>query len=150
MSARRTILSSVAGILLGGLTGAALFGVPTYLSTESGFLGPDSDWAWFAASVGFVVGVLPGAVIGSVTALLRPHPFVGALIGTGVGFLVLVVLSARGLDPDAEIFLINMTWIPICGAIGFALALVNRQRAPAQPNKPSDRSANRVFGNLLD
>jgi len=133
---------------LGGLTGAALFGIPTYFSTESGFLGPDSDWAWFAAFGGFVVGVVPGAIIGSVTALLRPHPLVGGLIGTGVGFLVLVVLLARGLDP--EIFYINMAWIPICGAIGLVMALVNRQRPPAPPNKPSDRSVNRVFGNLVD
>ena len=152
MSVRRTILSSVAGGAAGAVSGAALLGIPTYLSKEIGFFGPERNLALLAASVGFAVGIIPGTVIGFVVGLLRTPLLVGAIIGVGVGFLISPILLAMGADPhlDTELFSFAVAGIPIGGVIGLFVAAINRRPSPTPPNNSLDRSAGRVFPNLTD
>jgi hypothetical protein len=145
-------LSSAAGGLAAALGGAALLGIPTYLSKEVGFFGPESNWARLAAFEGFVVGLFPGIIIGLVIGLLRPHPLIGAFIGVGVGFLIMFVFLAMGLSPDLdqEIFSMLLVSIPICAVIALIIALVNRPPRISLPDEPLDRDTGRVFTNLTD
>ena len=64
----KIIVRSLLGAVCGSISGAALLGIPTYLSTETGFLGPESNWAPVAAIAGGVLGIVPGALIGFLVA----------------------------------------------------------------------------------
>jgi len=131
----------------GALSGAALLGIPPYLSKETGFLGPERNLALLAASVGFLVGMIPGTVIGLVVGLLKPRLLIGAIIGVGVGFFISPVLLAMGADPqlDTGLFSFALAGIPIGGVIGLLVAAINRRPSPTPPKKPLDRSTGRVF-----
>jgi hypothetical protein len=152
MSIRRTILSSIVGGAAGAFSGAALLSIPTYLSKEIGFFGPDRDLAPLVASIGFVVGIIPGTVIGFVVGLLRTRLLDGAIVGMVVGFLILPILIAMGADPhlDRELFSFAVCAIPIGGVIGLFVAAINRRRPATPPNNSTDRSSGRVFPNLTD
>jgi hypothetical protein len=45
---------------VGAFSGAALLGIPTYLSKEIRFFGPERNMALLAASISFVVGIIAG------------------------------------------------------------------------------------------
>jgi hypothetical protein len=152
MSVRRTILSSIAGGAAGALSGAALLGIPTYLSKATGFFGPERNMAPLVAFIGFVVGIIPGTLIGFVVGLLRTPLLIGTIIGVGVGFLISLVLLATGADPrlDSELFSFALAGIPISGVIGLFVAAINRRPSPRPPNDSLDRSAGRVFPDLAD
>jgi len=152
MSVRSTILSSIAGGAAGGLSGAALLGLPTYFSNANGFFGPERDLAPLAASIGFVCGIIPGTVIGLIVGLLRPHVLIGAIIGVAVGFLSVPGLLLAGADPyvDRELYVWASACIPIGGVIGLFVAAINRRPVAAPDETPLDRSTGRVFGNLTD
>jgi hypothetical protein len=152
MSVRSTILSSIAGGAAGGLGGAGLLGLPTYFSNAIGFFGPERNLAPLAASFGFVLGIIPGTVIGFIVGLLRPHVLIGAIIGVAVGFLIVPGLLLAGADPylDRELYVWASACIPIGGVIGLFVAVINRRRVAAPDETPLDRSTGRVFGSLTD
>jgi hypothetical protein len=139
----------MAGGAAGALSGAALLGVPTYLSREVGFFGPERNLAWLAASLGFLYGIIPGTLIGLVVGLLKAHPFLGGIIGVGVGFLIVLVLLMLGLRPDIDDVVFSWTvWcIPICGVIGLITAPVSYRPVPP-PTKYPIRTT--VASSLLD
>jgi ABC-type cobalamin transport system permease subunit len=129
-----------------------MFGVPTYFSHESGFMGPYSALAGVAAIVGAIYGIVPGAVIGLLVGKLEAGKLVGALVGAGVGLIILFLLFASGLDPylDDEAFVVGLECIPVGAVIGLIVSLINARRDfPAPPpNNPLDGSAGRMFGKL--
>ena len=146
-------LGTIVGGVSGALSGAATFGLPTYFSTESGFMGPYSDWAGIAAIVGAIYGVGPGAVIGFLVGRLGATKLVGALIGSGVGLIILLLLFEFGLDPglDSELFVVGLECIPIGGIIGLILAAINIHRGSRGATQQSlDRGTGRVFRDLID
>jgi hypothetical protein len=150
MSVRSTILSSIAAGAAGGLSSAALLAIPAYFSNAGGFFGPERDLAPLVAVIGFVLGVIPGTLIGFVVGLLRPDPLIGAIIGIALGFLIQLILFAMGADPyvDREIFAWGATAIPIGGVIGLFIAAMNRRPVPVTPDTPSDRNTGRIFPNF--
>ena len=124
----RIILGSILGAMCGALSGAAMLGVPTYLSTESGFLGPESAWAPLGALVGFLGGILPGALIGFLVAKFRTDKVISAIVGAAVGISVLVGLFVWGGDPfvDWDIFQMVLPGIPVGGVIGVIISTTNK------------------------
>jgi len=152
MRIRRTILSSIAGAAAGALSGAALLGIPTYLSNETGFFGPERKLAPLAAAIGFALGLIPGTVIGFVVGVFRTQVVIGVLIGMSVGFIILIILFAEGMDPnlDQDVFLFGLASMPIGGFIGLLVALINRRPLPAPPSEPLTRSEGRVFPSLTN
>lgn len=124
----KILLRSALGAAFGAISGAALLGVPTYLSTETGFLGPTSAWAPLAAIVGCIWGLVPGALIGFFAAKFQTSKLAGTIVGASVGLCLLVGLLVDGLDPflDREIFNTAIGGIPIGGAIGLILSATNK------------------------
>ena len=125
---KKIILTSILGCFFGGLSGAALVGLPAYFSQESGFMGPYSDWAIFGAFYGLVLGIVPGAVLGFLTSKLKTGVFLGGLVGAAVGSIYVVAFFLFGNDwyLDSEMYNTALACIPIGGAIGLILSLMNR------------------------
>lgn len=148
----RAALSIIVGGLGGALVGAALLGVPTYLSNETGFLGPERKFAPIAAVMGLVLGVGPGIGIGIFATLLKPSKLLGAITGAGVGQLALFALVAIGLDPfqDPEIFSIGLIFVPAGALVGLIVAIVANRLDPQRERKidsavPSPIRSGRIF-----
>lgn len=130
----KIISRAVLGALCGAISGAALLGIPTYLSTETGFLGPESNWALLAALVGCIWGFVPGALIGLLVAKFQTSKLISSIVGAGVGTSVLVGLFINGLDPfiDDEIFYTGLAGIPIGALIGLIISTTNPRQTQNQ------------------
>lgn len=152
MSIRKTILSSILGAAAGALSGAALLGIPTYLSNETGFFGPERKLAPLAAAMGFALGIIPGTVIGFVVGFFRMQVVIGVLVGLSVGFICLLILFGMGMDPnlDQGVFLFGLACMPIGGFIGLLVAQINRRPLPAPPSEPLNRSEGHIFPSLTE
>src|ERR1044071_1617937 len=94
----RAILAVLAGIAVGASSGALILGLPLYLSTETGFFGPASNWAGLAAIIGAICGGALGVVTGIITVLSKAGRRVGAIIGACAGLSVLIILVVEGAD----------------------------------------------------
>ena len=121
------VVRSLLGAACGAISGAALLGIPTYLSTQTGFLGPESAWWPVAAIAGSVWGVVPGALIGFLVAKFQTTRLISLIVGAAVGTGVLVGLFLSGLDPftDWEIFYSGLAGILIGAAIGLIVSATN-------------------------
>lgn len=127
----KIILRTILGAVCAAISGAALLGIPTYLSTESSFLGPESNWALVGAIAGGVLGIVPGALIGFLVAKYQLNKLISLIAGAAVGIIILVWLFINGLDPfiDDELFYTGLAAIPICALIGLIIEITN----PRQP-----------------
>ena len=130
----RIIFRTILGALCGAISGAALIGIPTYLSTETGFLGPVSNWWRLGALAGCIWGVVPGALIGFLVAKFQANKLISSIIGAGVGTSVLVGLFINGLDPflDDEIFYTGLAGIPVGALIGLIISTTNPRQTQNQ------------------
>ena len=124
----KIIVRSLLGAVCGSISGAALLGIPTYLSTETGFLGPESNWAPVAAIAGSVIGIVPGALIGFLVAKYQTNKVISLIAGAAVGVGILVALLVWAGDPfiDWEIFEAALWSIPICAVIGLIISTTNK------------------------
>lgn len=124
----KIIVRSLLGAVCGSISGAALLGIPTYLSTETGFLGPESDWWPLAAIVGCFWGIVPGALIGFLVAKFQTTRLISLIVGAAVGTGLLVGLFLSGLDPliDSEILHTGIAAIPIGAIIGLIVSTTNQ------------------------
>ena len=127
-TAAKIILRSVLGALCGAISGAALLALPTYFSTKTGFLGPESDWWPLAAIVGGFWGAIAGAVIGFLVAKFQMRKFNSAIVGSAVGATIVVVLLLLGMDPflDSEMLINVLGSVPIGSVIGIIISATNR------------------------
>ena len=127
----KVFLRSLLGAACGSVSGAALLAIPTYLSTETGFLGPESAWWPLAAIVGCIWGIVPGALIGFLVAKFQTNKLISAIVGSAVGISILVVLFASGLDPflDWEILYTGLASIPVAAVIGLIVSTTNPRQA---------------------
>jgi hypothetical protein len=128
------------GALCGALSGAALLGIPTYLSTETGFLGPVSDWAPLGALAGCIWGIVPGALIGFLVAKFQTTKLISSIVGAAVGISILVGLFITGLNPfmDEEIFYTGLACIPIGAVIGLIVSTTIPRQAQIPPTQSVD------------
>ena len=127
-TAPKIILRSALGAVTGALSGAALLAVPTYFSTKTGFLGPESAWWPLAAIVGGFWGAIAGAVIGFLVAMFEMKKFNGAIVGSAVGASIVVIVLLLGMDPfaDSDIFINVLGSVPIGSVIGIIISATNR------------------------
>ena len=132
--AAKITLRTILGAVCGAISGAALLAIPTYLSTETGFLGPESAWWPVAAIAGCVWGLVPGGLIGFLVAKFQTTRLISSIIGAAVGTSVLVVLFITGLDPflDSEILYYGLAGIPIGAVIGLIISTTNPSQAQNQ------------------
>jgi hypothetical protein len=130
----KIVVRSLLGAACGAISGAALLGIPTYLSTESGFLGPESNWAPVAAIAGGVLGIVPGALIGFLVAKYQTNKVISLIAGAAVGISILVGLFVWAGDPfiDWEIFEAALWSIPICSVIGLIISTTNSRQVHNQ------------------
>ena len=121
------VVRCLIGAMCGLVSGAALLAIPTYLSTETGFLGPVSAWWPLAAIEGCVWGFVPGALIGFLVAKFQTSKLISLIVGAAVGISILVVLFITGLDPfiDWEILYTGLASIPIGAVIGLIVSTTN-------------------------
>jgi len=128
VTAAKLILRSIFGAGCGGVSGAALLAIPTYLSTQTGFLGPESAWWTLAAIVGCIWGFVPGALIGFLVAKFQTTGLISLIIGAAVGTGVLIGLFITGFDPfiDSEILYTGLAAIPIGAVIGLIVSTTNQ------------------------
>ena len=94
---RKRFQSGLAGLLLGGLwggiVGATLLGLHTYLDDSSSIVGGQvRHWAWLFAIFGLVVGFVVGGVLGAVIGATHADRRTGTLIGLAIGILIPVAL----------------------------------------------------------
>ena len=124
----RIAVRSLLGAVCGAISGAAVLGIPTYLSTETGFLGPESKWAPVAAIAGGVLGIVPGALIGFLVAKYQTNKVISLIAGAAVGISVLVGVFVFDGDPfiDWEIFEAALASIPIGAVIGLIVSATNK------------------------
>jgi hypothetical protein len=94
-------------------------------------MGTASGWAWFAGIVGFLLGFVSGALIGFLVAKFQTSKFTGAIIGAGVGLVLVIWLFVSGYDPrfDKEMLIIALASIPIAAVIGLILSVTNKEHA---------------------
>jgi len=130
----KIIVRSLLGAVCGSISGAALFGIPTYLSTETGFLGPESDWWLLAAIVGCFWGIVPGALIGFLVAKFQTTRLISLIIGAGLGAGVMVGLFITGFDPfiDSKILYTGLAAIPIGAVIALIISTTNPRQDHTQ------------------
>jgi hypothetical protein len=130
----KIIVRSLLGAACGAISGAAVLGIPTYLSTETGFLGPESAWWPVAAIAGSVWGAVPGALIGFLVAKFQTTRLISLIIGAALGMSVLVVLFVTGLDPfiDSEILYTGLAAIPIGAVIALIISTTNPRQDRTQ------------------
>jgi len=128
VTAAKLILRSIFGAVCGGVSGPALLGLPTYFSTETGFLGPESAWWPLAAIAGCIWGIVPGALIGFLVAKFQTTRLISLIVGAAVGTGLLVGLFLSGLDPliDSEILHTGIAAIPIGAIIGLIVSTTNQ------------------------
>ena len=133
-AATKIILRTIVGAGCGAVSGAALLAIPTYLSTETGFLGPESDWWPLAAMVGGIWGIVPGGLIGFLVAKFQTTRLISLIVGAAVGIGVLVGLFITGLDPfiDSEILYTGLAAIPVGAIIGLIVSTTNPRQAQNQ------------------
>jgi hypothetical protein len=124
----RIVVRSLLSAVCGAISGAALLGMPTYLSTETGFLGPESAWWPVAAIAGCVWGVVPGALIGFLVTKFQTTKLISLIVGAAIGTSLLVLLFITGLDPfiNPEIFYTGLACIPVGALIGLILSTTNK------------------------
>jgi hypothetical protein len=127
----RIVVRTTLGAMCGVVSGAALLAIPTYLSTETGFLGPESAWWPLAALVGCIWGFVPGALIGFLVAKFQTTRLISLIVGAAVGTGVLIGLFITGLDPfiDSEILYTGLASIPIGAVIGLIISTTNPRQA---------------------
>jgi len=128
VTAAKLIPRSIFGAVCGGVSGPALLGLPTYFSTETGFLGPESAWWPLAAIAGCIWGIVPGALIGFLVAKFQTTRLISLIVGAAVGTGLLVGLFLSGLDPliDSEILHTGIAAIPIGAIIGLIVSTTNQ------------------------
>lgn len=126
----RIVLSFILGCVGGAISGALLLGIPAYTDTEYGLLGPKRAWAPLAIIMGLILGGISGAVIGLLIGILKADKGGGAVIGAGVGLIILLTLFALGLNPalDREVAIFGMLSIPIGAIVGLFVSTITNLR----------------------
>ena len=124
----RIILKSLFGALCGGISGAALLAIPTYFLEQNTWMGTASGWAWFAGTIGFLLGFVPGALIGFFVPTFQTSKFTGAIIGASVGLILVIWAFVSGYARSDPVTLaISLAPIPIGAAIGLILSATNKK-----------------------
>jgi hypothetical protein len=126
---RKRFQSGLVGLLLGGLwggiIGATLLGLHTYLDDSSSTVGgPVRYWAWLFAIFGLVCGLVVGAVLGAVIGATHADQRTGTLIGLAIGLLMAVVLlyDSSLIVVYERIGLFVFAVIGSCSILGWLLA----------------------------
>ena len=117
-TAAKIILRSALGAVCGTISGAALLALPTYFSTKTGFLGPESAWWPLAAIVGGFWGAIAGAVIGFLVSKFQTKKLMSAVIGTGVGMILVALWIIAERLHDWDLFINVLGCVPIAAVIG--------------------------------
>lgn len=123
---------------MGAISGALLLGIPVYLDTGYGFLGPNRAWAPLAIMMGLILGGTSGAAIGLIIGILKAGKSGGAIIGAVIGLIILITLFVLGLDPflDREVAITGMLSIPIGAIVGILVSMITNSRR--NPEKTED------------
>ncbi len=146
MSARLILQKLVAvlvGLVSGALFGAALFGIPTYMDTSSGFLGTGRSWTPLAVLAGSICGGITGIVIGVIVAIVGARKFYGALAGFVVGLCVAVYLRANAGN-DWEILIVAFGSIPLSAIVGLLSATVSGLLRPKRQSVTDESTTENI------
>jgi hypothetical protein len=130
---RKILLRSLLGAACGAISGAALLGLPTYFSTKTDFVGPESAWWPLTAIFGGFWGFFAGALIGFLVAKYHPNKLISAIVGAGVGSSLVAAYLVSTYHPfgDSKMLLTVLACIPIGAVISVIISATNKPVRPA-------------------
>ena len=129
-------LGLVVGTICGGVVGAAMLAVPTYLEDGCSMLGCAKDWIIIGLYMGLVLGSIPGAIIGITVGAASSNKTKSFAVGAAVGSIITIVLFLMGAAGNGVVTAWAILSMPAGGLVGLiTAACVGIFPAPAKPKE---------------
>ncbi len=131
----RILVTLVSGAIWTGFFGASILWLWAYTQPGSWYLGPISNLAPAFAMVGGIFGFAIGAALGLLIGVINRDKKFSAILGAGVGLIVIAVFVTNGIRWDARWILTVMSFLPLGGLSGLLTSLCSSTVASWQRSR---------------